>query len=99
MFINSGSSSKLVDLNIFPNLVSLSSSGRKLPFPSFLSVIVRNLYNVNIFPLNPGLSCLKITGVPNFILTKIAVIKITGDKTINAIKAQIQSCGRFIYFS
>ena len=95
----SGISSKLVALSIFPNLVSLSLSGNKFPFSSFASVIVLNLYNLNIFSSFPGLSCVKITGEPNFTLTNIAIIRYNHEKTIIAIKLHIKSNGLFIYFS
>ena len=96
MFTSSGNSSKLVLLSTLPNFVSLSESGSKFPFSSFLSVIVLNLYSVNIFSSFPGRCCLNIIGLPSFILTSIATTSNTGDKTISAIKLNIKSNILFI---
>ena len=96
ILISSGNSSNDVDLNFLPNEVSLTSSGNRFPSLSFSSVIVLNLYNLNIFSFLPGLSCVNKTGDPNFILTRIAVIIIIGDKTIIANNAHKKSCGLFI---
>ena len=95
---SSGSSSRLVDLNSFPNLVSLISSGNKLPCSSLASVIVLNLYNVKIFSFNPGLFCLKMTGAPSFILTNNATISKTGLRIIIANNDKIKSSNLLIYF-
>ena len=80
MLNTSGNSSRLVFLSHFPNFVNLISSGRSSPFLSLSSVIVLNLYILNIvsFPSNPtkpGLSCLNKTGVPNLILTRSATLR------------------------
>ena len=96
---SSGNSSKLVLLSFLPKFVRRSSSGNKLPASSRLSVIVRNLYILNILPFNPGRCCLKITGEPSLILTSTAIKTKTGDKTMIAMTERIRSCRRFMYFS
>ncbi len=82
-----------------PKDVNLCSSGNNSPLESVSSVIVLNLYNVKIFPFNPGRFCLNMTGEPNLSRTKTAVINNMGDRTINANNAQQKSCGLFIHFS
>ena len=65
IFKSSGNSSKRVDRSIDPNLVSLCSSGKRIPCSSLSSVIERNLYLMKIFSPFPTLFWVKITGVPN----------------------------------
>lgn len=98
MLSSSGNSSRLDERNFLPNGVKCTSSERIIPFLSFGSVIVLNLYRVNTWPFSPGRSYLKITGLPIFTLTKITIINIIGDKTTNASNVQRKSCGYFIYF-
>ena len=86
-------------LKNFPNFVSLYSSGNRFPSISLLSVIVLNLYSVNIFSFFPGLFCLNIIVLPRFILTNIPIIIINGINTINAIRLNIKSNIRFMYFA
>src|SRR5690606_29451558 len=92
---SSGSSSKLVLRKKRPNLVSRCSSGKRRPFSSRASVIVRNLYIVNGRPCNPGRTCLKITGLPAFAQTKAAITSISGDKTMRSTAEAVTSKSRF----
>src|SRR5699024_606461 len=84
IFQSSGNSSKLDALKVLPNLVSLSESDNNSPLLSTASLIDRNLYNVNIFSSLPGLSCLNITGDPNFFLITKFNTRKTGAKINNA---------------
>ena len=100
----SGSSSKLVFRSHFPNLVRRTSSGRRSPFSSRSSVMVRNLYILNTVsfpsgPISPGRSCVNSTGDPNFVFTRIATPRYSGLNTTIAPVAQITSTERFTYFS
>ena len=98
IFHSSGSSSRLVERRNLPNLVNLSLSDNNSPNLSFLSIIVLNLYIVNIFSFNPGLCCLNIIGLPSLTLTNIATISITGPNIISAIKDNMKSKILLIYF-
>jgi hypothetical protein len=88
---------KLVLLRNLPKLVSRTLSGNSSPFSSLSSVIVLNLYIVKIFSLSPGLCCLKITGLPNLILTSKAITMNIGLRTIIAIKDRRKSRGLLKY--
>ena len=79
---SSGSSSRLVFLKTDPNFVSLTSSGKRLPSASLSSVIVLNLYILNIFSSLPGLGCLNNTGLPSLIRTRMNKIRYSQLKTI-----------------
>lgn len=96
---SSGNSSSEVFLNKAPNFVSLTLSGNNSPLVSRASVIVLNLYKVKIFSFFPGLSCLKITGLPSFIFTNPAVTNSTGLNTIIPPKAHTKSNGLLTHTS
>ena len=101
----SGSSSRLVPRRNLPKAVSRSSSGRRLPAASFLSVIVRNLYMLKIFSLpvfgsmRPGRGCRKITGEPIFTRTSTARIRYSQLSSTTVSSARRRSSRRFITFS
>ena len=99
MLKNSGSSSRLVARRSFPNLVSLSLSGRRFPSASRLSVIVRNLYIVKIFSCSPGRSCLKKIGLPSLLRTRIHSTRRSGLSTTRIVSDSRISSSRFIYFA
>ena len=95
---SSGNSSKLVERKNFPNFVSLTSSGSSSPFSSRSSVIVRNLYILNIFSSFPGRGCLNSTGLPSFTRTSTATTAMIGDRTVIASKDNKKSIHRLTYF-
>ena len=98
MLKSSGSSSKLVERKNFPNFVSLTSSGSNSPFSSRPSVIVRNLYILNIFSSFPGRGWRNSTGLPSFTRTSAATTAMIGDRTIIASKDNKKSIHRLTYF-
>jgi len=99
MLNSSGSSSSDVERNFLPKEVKRWASYSGPDCPSFGGSIVRNLYNLKIFPSFPGRSCVKSTGRPSLMRTKMAVIKRTGERTIVANNAHRKSCGRLMNLS
>ena len=99
MLIISGNSSRLLSRIHLPSRVSRASSGSSRPFASRSSVMVRNLYMLNIFSSFPGRFCVKITGFPARMRTASARIPYSQQSSTSAhIEHRISSI-RFMYFS
>ena len=97
IFNSSGNSSRLVARKNFPNLGSLSASGSKFPLSSRLSVILRNLYILKIFPCSPGRSWQKRIGEPSFKRTRRATKSDSGEKRRSAEEERRTSRRRLMY--
>lgn len=99
MLKTSGSSSSEDARREQPNFVNRWSSGRRFPFSSLASVIVLNLYRLKIRSSFPGRGCLKITGLPSLIRTRIVIMMYNHQNTITAAKPQRMSSSLLKYLS